>query len=50
METKKIMIDGEEIEVAIKLPKDYFETNNMNEDIENTTQYNLNELNGNNDE
>ena len=46
METKKIIIDGEEIEVAIKLPKEYYETNNINDNLEDTLQYDLDELNG----
>ena len=50
MEKKKIVIDGKEIEVAIKLDKDYFETNNMNENLENTLEYNVEELNGDDDE
>ena len=46
METKVISIDGQEIEVAIKLPDEYFEKNDINNNFDNTLQYNVDDFNG----
>ena len=38
MEFKKIIIDGEEIEVALKLDDEYYEKNYSDAELENTLE------------
>ena len=38
METKKIIIDGEEVEVAVKLDDEYYERNYNEEKLEKTLE------------
>ena len=51
MEVKNILIDGEEYEVAIKVDKEFYETNRNDVDLEDTIQLdNLNDKLGDSNE